>query len=158
MYFSAFKRWTEHDVRKTNKHNLCFFNNFNFWSLKTTLPFYSSFFDFLITKVTTLISWMWKFFVILLGWFLGFAEILKPFCWLSNPAMQSDGNKMGIVEAIAYCVGDIVGSGIFVSPTSVLQHSGSVGMSLIMWALGAVIAVFGGLSYIELGTSIRKSG
>uniref|UniRef100_A0AC35FYM9 Amino acid transporter n=1 Tax=Panagrolaimus sp. PS1159 TaxID=55785 RepID=A0AC35FYM9_9BILA len=71
---------------------------------------------------------------------------------------SNDGNKIGLIEAIAYCVGDIIGSGIFVSPTSVLQHSGSVGLSLIMWTLGAFIAVFGALVYIELGTTIRKSG
>ncbi|KAF7635521.1 hypothetical protein Mgra_00005063 [Meloidogyne graminicola] len=67
-------------------------------------------------------------------------------------------NKIGIFEGIAYCIGDIIGSGIFVSPTSILRHTGSVGLSLCVWALGGLIAACGALVYVELGTSIRKSG
>uniref|UniRef100_A0A915ELA2 Amino acid transporter n=1 Tax=Ditylenchus dipsaci TaxID=166011 RepID=A0A915ELA2_9BILA len=69
-----------------------------------------------------------------------------------------ESNKIGVYEAIAYCLGDIVGSGIFVSPTAILRHSGSVGLSLCIWIGGALIAVIGALVYVELGTCIRKSG
>ncbi|CAJ0926062.1 unnamed protein product, partial [Mesorhabditis belari] len=47
---------------------------------------------------------------------------------------------------------------IFVSPSVILSHSGSVGVSLLVWGFSAVIASFGALCYIELGTSIRRSG
>ncbi|CAJ0586946.1 unnamed protein product, partial [Mesorhabditis spiculigera] len=67
-------------------------------------------------------------------------------------------NSVDVWAAIAYTVGDIVGSGIFVSPSVILSHSGSVGLSLIIWSVSAVIASFGALCYIELGTTIRKSG
>ncbi|KAI3418735.1 Amino acid permease [Globodera pallida] len=70
----------------------------------------------------------------------------------------SNSNKIGVFEAIAYCVGDIVGSGIFISPTSILQHTGSVGMSLCVWVAGAVVASCAAMVYVELGTSIQKSG
>uniref|UniRef100_A0A914DJI8 Amino acid transporter n=1 Tax=Acrobeloides nanus TaxID=290746 RepID=A0A914DJI8_9BILA len=70
----------------------------------------------------------------------------------------TDENKIGVFEAISYCVGDIIGSGIFVSPSSILKHTGSVGLSLCTWAIGAVISMIGAFVYIELGTSIRKSG
>uniref|UniRef100_A0A1I8BMW9 AA_permease domain-containing protein n=1 Tax=Meloidogyne hapla TaxID=6305 RepID=A0A1I8BMW9_MELHA len=72
---------------------------------------------------------------------------------------QNNGeNKIGVFEGIAYCIGDIIGSGIFVSPTSILRHTGCVGLSLCVWAVGALIAACGALVYVELGTSIRKSG
>uniref|UniRef100_A0A1I7XWI9 AA_permease domain-containing protein n=1 Tax=Steinernema glaseri TaxID=37863 RepID=A0A1I7XWI9_9BILA len=72
--------------------------------------------------------------------------------------MAPQGHKIGVLEAASYCVGDIIGSGIFVSPTSILQHTGSVGLSLCLWAACAGISVVGALVYIELGTSIQKSG
>ncbi|CAI5442040.1 unnamed protein product [Caenorhabditis angaria] len=67
-------------------------------------------------------------------------------------------HKIGLITAISYTVGDIVGSGIFVTPTSILNHAGSVGLSLCLWAICAFISLFGALSYVELGTTIRKSG
>ena len=72
--------------------------------------------------------------------------------------MKTSGNKIGIFEAISYCIGDIIGSGIFVSPTAILKDSGSLGLSLVIWVVSAFISMIGALVYVELGTSIRKSG
>ncbi|PAV86388.1 hypothetical protein WR25_15383 [Diploscapter pachys] len=71
---------------------------------------------------------------------------------------KKEGHKMGVISAVAYTVGDIVGSGIFVSPTAILKYSGSVGLSLIIWAATALISLIGALCYIELGTAIRRKG
>ncbi|KAK0395281.1 hypothetical protein QR680_001202 [Steinernema hermaphroditum] len=67
-------------------------------------------------------------------------------------------HQIGALAAVAYCAGDMIGSGIFISPTAILSHTGSVALSLIVWVACAVIAVVGALVYIELGTSIRRSG
>lgn len=66
---------------------------------------------------------------------------------------------VGISGSIAFIVGSIIGTGIFLSPTGVLDGvSGSVGWSLVVWVLCALIAVCGAYCYIELGTIFKKSG
>lgn len=55
-------------------------------------------------------------------------------------------------------VGTMIGSGVFASPGAVLLHSGSVGLSLLVWVLAGVIALLGSLCYCELGTCIPESG
>ncbi|XP_077195944.1 cystine/glutamate transporter-like [Paroedura picta] len=66
--------------------------------------------------------------------------------------------KITLTRAIALAIGTMVGSGIFVSPKGVLQNSGSVGVSLIVWLACGILSLFGALAYADLGTSITKSG
>ena len=66
--------------------------------------------------------------------------------------------SLGVPGAISFLVGTIIGSGIFATPKWVLLYVGSVGMSLIVWALCGMIALFSALCYCELGTLIPRSG
>uniref|UniRef100_A0A1I7WZF9 AA_permease domain-containing protein n=1 Tax=Heterorhabditis bacteriophora TaxID=37862 RepID=A0A1I7WZF9_HETBA len=70
----------------------------------------------------------------------------------------SRSQKMGLIGAISYIIGNIVGSGIFITPTSILKKTNSVGLSLIVWVAAALISMLGSFCYVELGTSIRLSG
>lgn len=51
--------------------------------------------------------------------------------------------KVGLVSGICMIVGTIIGSGIFVSPKSVLANVEAVGPCLTIWAACGVLAILG---------------
>ena len=65
---------------------------------------------------------------------------------------------VGLIEGISLIVGIMIGSGIFASPRSVAKSSKSVGMSMLVWSGCGIIAIFGALSYLELGLMFQGSG
>ncbi|KAI3413853.1 hypothetical protein GPALN_011331 [Globodera pallida] len=66
--------------------------------------------------------------------------------------------KMGYFGATSYVIGNIIGSGIFIAPSTVVRYTDSVALSLLIWVIAALIAFLGSLCYIELGSSIREAG
>lgn len=65
---------------------------------------------------------------------------------------------IGLVSAIFLIFNRIIGTGIFATPSSILASTGSVGLALFMWVIGAIIASAGLAVYIEFGTGLPRSG
>eukprot|EP00064_Thunnus_orientalis_P006677 superscaffoldBa00000708_g6695 len=66
--------------------------------------------------------------------------------------------QIGLVSACGIIIGNIIGSGIFVSPKGVLENASSVGVAMIVWVTTGAITAIGALCYAELGVTIPKSG
>ncbi|SPO07236.1 related to MUP1 - High affinity methionine permease [Cephalotrichum gorgonifer] len=66
--------------------------------------------------------------------------------------------QIGIPSATLLILNRIIGTGIFATPGSILALSGSVGLSLMIWVVGMVIAAAGMAVYTEFGTAIPKNG
>ena len=91
--------------------------------------------------------------------------------WMDSGSIQLDGSHpdvrvehvvmkrhIKLIHAIAMIVGGVAGSGIFISPTGVTQHVGSVGASLITWVLCGIMNLLLALCYAEMGTSMPVAG
>ena len=65
---------------------------------------------------------------------------------------------LGIPSGISMVCGIIIGSGIFLSPTSILRNTNSVGLSLMVWLASGFLSFLTALCFIELGLMIPLSG
>jgi basic amino acid/polyamine antiporter, APA family len=66
----------------------------------------------------------------------------------SRPELARD---LGVSHAVAIVVGTVIGSGIFLVPTEMMQAVGSAKIVYIVWLVGGLLSFFGALTYAELG-------
>jgi APA family basic amino acid/polyamine antiporter len=65
---------------------------------------------------------------------------------------DSLARTLGTRDLTLLVVGNVIGSGIFLVPSSVLAQSGeSVPIAMAVWLVGGVLSLLGALSYAELG-------
>jgi len=65
---------------------------------------------------------------------------------------------LGLSHAGAVVVGTIIGSGIFLVPTEMMQAVGSARMVYLAWMVGGLLSFFGALTYAELGAMKPQAG
>lgn len=51
--------------------------------------------------------------------------------------------ELGLFSAVNFILAIMIGSGIFISPASALQYSGSVGMCIVVWIACGLISLLG---------------
>lgn len=66
--------------------------------------------------------------------------------------------EINLLTGCAIIIGNIVGSGIFITSKGVLEKTGSPGLALIVWTVSGLISLVGAYCYTELGTLIQTSG
>src|ERR1700689_2721562 len=73
----------------------------------------------------------------------------------SQPARA---RHLNLRHAIAVVVGPIIGSGIFLVPTEMMQAVGSARLVYLAWVVGGLLSFFGALTYAELGAMKPQAG
>lgn len=72
--------------------------------------------------------------------------------------MASLRRTLGTWDLTLLVIGNVIGSGIFIVPSTVLRQSGSVGVAMTVWVVGGVLSLFGALAYAELGAMDQGAG
>ncbi|KAG2090015.1 amino acid transporter [Suillus discolor] len=68
------------------------------------------------------------------------------------------GRHLGVMSCTLLIVGNVIGTGIFSTPSSILSSVGSVGASLMLWVLGFLLSFCGLFIWLEFGTMFPRSG
>jgi APA family basic amino acid/polyamine antiporter len=65
---------------------------------------------------------------------------------------------LGPWAAAAIVVGTMIGTGIFLKPAEMAREGHSISVVYAAWIVGALLSLFGALSYAELGAAIPEAG
>jgi APA family basic amino acid/polyamine antiporter len=79
---------------------------------------------------------------------------------MSSPTSTSPqlARDLGVSHATAIVVGTIIGSGIFLVPSEMMQEVGSAKLVYLAWFVGGLLSFFGALTYAELGAMKPQAG
>src|ERR1700683_3128087 len=75
----------------------------------------------------------------------------------ANPAPDLP-RVLGSSHATAIVVGTIIGSGIFLVPSEMMQDVGSSVLVYAAWIVGGLLSLFGVMTYAELGSMLPYAG
>lgn len=65
---------------------------------------------------------------------------------------------LGLIEASAIVTGSVIGTGIFLVPSTIARETGTVGGVFLVWLVGGLLSLAGAFSYAELGAAIPEAG
>ena len=74
------------------------------------------------------------------------------------PETSVAGRTLGWSSAYILLISRVIGSGIFATPGAIAASVGSIGLSLLLWVLGAAIAWLGLAVSLEFGCMLPRSG
>lgn len=76
----------------------------------------------------------------------------------SAAAQPQLARDLNVRHATALVVGIIIGSGIFLVPTEMMQAVGSAKVVFLVWIVGGILSFFGAVTYAELGAMKPGAG
>ncbi len=65
---------------------------------------------------------------------------------------------LGPLAASALLAGTVIGTGIFLVPSTIAREVDSVGLVFLVWTMGALLSLAGTLTYAELGAALPAAG
>lgn len=65
---------------------------------------------------------------------------------------------LGTLSSAALLAGTVIGTGIFLVPSTIARETGSIAGVFFIWIFGALLSLAGALTYAELGSSFPESG
>jgi APA family basic amino acid/polyamine antiporter len=74
---------------------------------------------------------------------------------VSQPTLD---RALGVWGAIAIVIGTVIGSGVFLVPSSMIRSVGSVSTLFLVWVVAGLLSLFGALSYAELAAAMPEAG
>jgi len=74
------------------------------------------------------------------------------------PETSTLGRTITWQSAYILVISRVIGSGIFATPGAIVKSVGSIGLSLTLWIVGAIVAACGLAVSLEYGTMLPRSG
>jgi amino acid transporter len=74
---------------------------------------------------------------------------------VSGPSLQ---RVLGVWSAISIVIGTVIGSGVFLVPSAMIQYLGSVRNLFVVWIIAGLLSLFGALTYAELAAALPEAG
>jgi APA family basic amino acid/polyamine antiporter len=65
---------------------------------------------------------------------------------------------LGAAHAASIVIGVVIGSGIFLVPSEMIQAAGSARLVYLAWIVGGIFSFFGAVTYAELGAMMPQAG
>ncbi len=65
---------------------------------------------------------------------------------------------LGLWSAVSIVIGTVIGSGVFLVPSTMIAKLGSVKMLFVVWVVAGLLSLFGALTYAELAAAMPEAG
>jgi APA family basic amino acid/polyamine antiporter len=76
----------------------------------------------------------------------------------TTPAGANLVRELGASHAASIVIGVVIGSGIFLVPSEMMQAAGSARLVYLTWVVGGIFSFFGAATYAELGAMKPQAG
>ena len=87
---------------------------------------------------------------------------MQTFQSKTSPAIRHTGPSLqrvlGLSSAVSIVIGTVIGSGVFLVPSTMIRHVGSVEKVFIVWVVAGLLSLFGALTYAELAAAMPEAG